>query len=151
MIGTPAWAEDATTNFFSNSYHEARTKFLTAAKAAGGNLEHYRNPYLGAETEELYIDVATFNLPGAKSILVLGSGTHGVEGFAGSGIQVGLLHEGISKNLPEGVGLLIYHALNPYGFSYLRRFNEDNVDLNRNFVNHAKSYPQTKGMTSLLD
>ena len=145
----PAWAEDVTTNYFSNTYHEARTKFLTAAKAAGGNLEHYRNPYLGAETEELYVDVATFNLPGAKSILVLGSGTHGVEGFAGSGIQVGLLREGITKNLPEDVGLLFYHALNPYGFSYLRRFNEDNVDLNRNFVNHAKPYPPNEGYDKL--
>ena len=148
-IGVPAWADEVTTNYFSNTYHESRTKFLTAAKAAGGNLEHYRNPYLGAETEELYADVATFNLPEAKRILVLGSGTHGVEGFAGSGIQVGLLREGITKNLPEDVGLLFYHALNPYGFSYLRRFNEDNVDLNRNFVNHAKPYPPNEGYDTL--
>jgi hypothetical protein len=27
----------------------------------------------------------------------------------------------------------LVHALNPYGFSHLRRVNEDNVDLNRNF------------------
>ena len=31
------------------------------------------------------------------------------------------------------VALVFIHAVNPYGFSQLRRVNEDNVDLNRNF------------------
>ena len=149
MIEVRAQAEEATINYFSNTYQEARTKFLTAAKTADGNLEHYRNPYLGAENEELYIDVATFNLPGAKSVLVVSSGTHGIEGFAGSAIQIGLLHEGITKNLPEGVGVLFCHALNPYGFSHLRRFNENNVDLNRNFFDHSKPYPINEGYGEL--
>ncbi|MES9963291.1 MAG: M14 family metallopeptidase [Candidatus Sedimenticola sp. 20ELBAFRAG] len=137
----PVSAEKNVASYFSNTYQEARDKFLSAVKVAGGHLEHYPNPYRGAEDEALYIDVATFNLAEAKTILVLGSGTHGVEGFAGSGIQVGLLREGIAKDIPDNVGLLFYHALNPYGFSHLRRYNEDNVDLNRNFVNHRKPYP----------
>jgi hypothetical protein len=33
------------------------------------------------------------------------------------------------------------HALNPYGFSHLRRVNEDNADLNRNFVDFAAPLP----------
>ncbi len=33
------------------------------------------------------------------------------------------------------------HALNPYGFSHLRRANEDNADLNRNFVDFAAPLP----------
>jgi len=32
-----------------------------------------------------------------------------------------------------GVAILFVHAVNPYGFSHLRRANEDNIDLNRNF------------------
>lgn len=142
-------AEKVITSYFSDTYQEARTKFLKAAKSAGGNIEHYHNPNLGAENEELYTDVATFNMSGAKKILVLGSGTHGIEGFAGSGIQVGLLREGITNNLPNGVGLLFYHALNPYGFSHLRRFNEDNVDLNRNFIDHSKPYSPNEGYDEL--
>ena len=143
------WAEVLASNYFSNTYQQARTKFLTAAEAAGGNLEHYRHPSLGADSEELYIDVATFNLSGARSVLVLGSGTHGVEGFAGSALQAGLLLEGIAKNLPKDVGLLFYHALNPYGFSHLRRFNEENIDLNRNFIEHNKPYPANEGYDEL--
>ena len=128
-------------DYFSATYPEARNEFIAAAEAAGGTIESFRNPNLGAEGEALYTDVALFNLENANSILVLGSGTHGVEGFAGSGIQVGLLRNGIADTLPKGVGLLCYHALNPYGFSHLRRFNEDNVDLNRNFVNHSEPHP----------
>lgn len=152
ILVKPACAdgERGVSNYFSNSYQEARVKFIIAAGSAGGRLEKYRNPYLGAENEELYLDVATFNLPHAKHVLVLGSGTHGAEGFAGSGIQVGLLTEGIAKALPEDVGLLFYHALNPYGFSYLRRSNEDNIDLNRNFVDHAKPYPLNEGYDELV-
>jgi len=33
------------------------------------------------------------------------------------------------------------HALNPYGFSHLRRVNEDNADLNRNFVDFTAPLP----------
>nr|ADQ39291.1 hypothetical protein nle12_2 [uncultured bacterium] len=90
-----------------------------------------------------------FNMDKAEKVLVLGSGTHGVEGFAGSAIQLGLLREGIATRLEPGVGLLIYHALNPYGFSYLRRFNEDNIDLNRNFVEHSDPYPVNEGYEAL--
>ena len=88
ITGIQVSAEVLASNYFSDTYHEARTKFLTAAKAAGGNLEYYRHPFLGADSEELYIAVATFKLSGARSVLVLGCGTHGVAGCAGSAIQV---------------------------------------------------------------
>jgi hypothetical protein len=60
------------------------------------------------------------------------SGLHGVEGFAGSAIQLQLVND-----LPElsvDTALIVVHVLNPYGMAWLRRFNENNVDLNRNVV-----------------
>ena len=144
-----AVAEEAAAAYFSETYHEARLKFIAAATEAGGTLRQHRNPHQGAEGEALYTDVAAFNVSHAKSILVVGSGTHGVEGFAGSAIQVGLLRAGIAEQLPDGVGLLFYHALNPYGFSHLRRFNEDNVDLNRNFVEHHLPHPSNEDYDAL--
>ena len=71
--------------YFSQNYQEARSKFIDSVKSAGGNLKHYRNPNSGTEGGVLYTDVATFNLTDATTVLVLGSGTHGVEGFAGVG------------------------------------------------------------------
>ncbi len=42
----------------------------------------------------------------------------------------------------QNTGALLIHALNPYGFAWTRRVTEDNVDLNRNFVDHDKGYPE---------
>ena len=81
--------------------------------------------------------------PGARNLLLLISGTHGVEGFCGSGCQVALLHDAAFLKAVElaKVEVLMLHALNPYGFSHLRRVNEDNADLNRNFVDFGSPLP----------
>ena len=125
------------TKLFSSDYSEARVKFLAACDAASVPVEHFRNPETGPNGEPLYTDVAVLGPNDAERVLLLCSGTHGVEGFAGSAIQTGLLSEEITARLPDGVRLVMIHALNPFGFAHLRRVNEDNVDLNRNFVDHA--------------
>ncbi len=81
------------------------------------------------------MDVASLGEGSAPAMLLLISATHGVEGFCGSGCQVALLHdpEFLAAAEASGVDVMFLHALNPYGFSHLRRTNEDNVDLNRNF------------------
>ncbi len=140
-----------TSTYFSSDYQEARSKFLEASTAIGAKIESFKNPNSGPEGEPLYTDVALIGPKDAKSILVLVSGTHGVEGFAGSGIQTGLLQEGIASCLKPNMSIVMIHAINPYGFAHLRRFNEDNVDLNRNFVDHTKPYPQNKGYEELAN
>jgi len=37
-------------------------------------------------------------------------------------------------------GLVLVHALDPYGFAWVRRSNEENVDLNRNFLLSGEHY-----------
>src|SRR5204863_362807 len=76
----------------------------------------------------------------------LTSATHGVEGFCGSGCQAALLRDDAFVAAVErsGVEVMMLHALNPYGFSHLRRANEDNADLNRNFVDFSTP-PATSG------
>ena len=79
------------------------------------------------------------------------SATHGVEGFAGSALQTGLLDDGIGARLGAETGLVLIHAINPYGFAHLRRANEDNVDLNRNFVDHSKAQPPNPHYAALAE
>lgn len=136
---------------FSASYREAREKFIKAAQKAGADLDRYQNPQRAPDGGNLYTDVAVLNAAHAKNYLVLQSGTHGVEGFAGSAIQTGLLREGLYKELGPDTGLIMIHALNPFGFAHLRRFNEDNIDLNRNFIDHTAPYPPNKGYEELAD
>lgn len=154
-----AWSESADNmpiktqaiNYFSVEYNQARTKFLKSSRTANASIESFKNPYLGPEGEPLFTDVALVGPRNAKTVLVLVSGTHGVEGFAGSGIQSGLLREGVASWLKPDMSIVMIHALNPYGFSHQRRFNEDNIDLNRNFVDHSISYPPNPGYEELAD
>jgi predicted deacylase len=138
-------------NYFSSDYGEARRKFLDASRAAGAQVESFENHLEESEEASLFTDVALIGPNDADTILVLGSGIHGVEGFAGSAIQTGLLHEGLGSDLKPGMGIVMIHAINPYGFAHLRRFNENNIDLNRNFLDHSKPYPANPGYEELAD
>lgn len=71
-------------------------------------------------------------------MLLHASGLHGVEAFAGSAVQLAAL-----ANLPRlraGCALVLAHVLNPWGMSWLRRANENNVDLNRNFLSPGERW-----------
>lgn len=132
----------AVSAYFSASYAEARGKFLAACAEAGSPVTSYRNSVAaGPAGEELYTDVARLGPDHADNVLVVMSGTHGVEGFCGSGCQCGLLRERFDDELPPKTSLVFVHALNAYGFAHLRRVNEDNVDVNRNHIDHDQPPP----------
>ena len=73
---------------FSATYDEARSRFLDAACAAGGALERIAHPERGPDGKDLSTDVAWWGPTDAERVLVLISGTHGVEGYCGSGAQL---------------------------------------------------------------
>ena len=131
-------------DYFPNIYSQARSKFLMAARAKRFALTHYALPYLrGPKGEELAIDVAHTRQDDARHLLLIISGTHGVEGFCGSGLQVGYLEDELYGALPPNSATILIHALNPFGFAYLRRVNEENVDLNRNFLDFSATLPSS--------
>lgn len=126
---------------FPANYAQGRAHFLDAARAAGATLEHHVLPgHLGSQGEELALDAALLparpDADGHAPLLIVSSGVHGVEGLCGSGCQQHLLRDAelLALARARGVDLLLLHAVNPHGFSYLRRGNEDNIDLNRNCV-----------------
>lgn len=130
-------------SYFSAAYAQAREKFLAAAKREAAKIETVPLPYhTGPDGEALAMDFAVFGPERAEAGLVLVSGTHGVEGFCGSACETGHLREGHIKAYAERLRVVIIHAHNPHGFAWLRRVNEDNVDLNRNYIDHLKPYPQ---------
>lgn len=125
-------------SYFPESYQQARLAFRAAAQDAGAELFAFCNDgVFGPDGEALCTDVARLGPAAPESVIMLVSGTHGVEGFAGSACQLGFLREALLGEAPSGTAALLVHALNPYGFAHQRRVNEDNVDLNRNFVDHA--------------
>lgn len=136
--------------FFSADYFEARDKFLRAAARRALKVVSHMHPHAkGPGGEDLYVDVATWGAQSATSAMLAISGAHGVEGYAGSAIQTGWLSR--QAYWPEDQKLILIHALNPYGFAWDRRVTEDNVDLNRNFVDHSQSYPENPDYQGLKD
>ncbi len=128
---------------FSQSYAEARQKFLDACAARDLAVESHLHPQRGRDGELLAIDVARQGPASAANLLVLSSGCHGVEGFCGSAVQTDRLADDAwqAATEREDLAVLYIHALNPYGFSWLRRVTEENVDLNRNFQDFDQPLP----------
>ena len=122
------------TPLFAPDYISARAAFRVAASAAGARLETLPHPLTGLQGEDLSVDTAWLGPRGARRVLLSISGTHGVECLHGSGCQVAFLRHMTGTSLPPDTALLLVHALNPFGFSWLRRVNEDNIDVNRNYV-----------------
>ena len=137
---------------FASDYAAARRLFCEAANAAGARLESHVNPAAtGPAGETLTTDLAWLGPADAAHLLLTISGTHGVEGHCGSGIQVATLADPGTRALPPDTALVFLHAINPYGFAWSRRVNEDNVDLNRNFVDHGQAVPRNDGYVELAD
>ena len=128
--------------YFSPDYVIARQRFLDACEKANAELTTLTLSVRGPSEERLSIDVAYIGPNSPKRLLIHTSGIHGVEGFPGSGVQVRLLERCAEGELQisDDTGLMIAHAINPYGFAWLRRVNENNADLNRNFLLPGDAY-----------
>ena len=127
-------------DLFSSSYEVARRRFRDAARAAGTTVEQHRVD-TGEAGVDFTIDVATVGAREPSWAVVVSSGVHGVEGFFGSAIQLAWLSGQTGGEPPPGGGVVVLiHAVNPSGFARLRRTNEHNVDLNRNFLDTADAY-----------
>lgn len=132
---------------FSSTYAEARGKFLAAAAEAGLAVAAHDHRLRGPAGEALALDVVALcpdtQAPGrGQRVFVAVSATHGVEGFIGSAAQTAWLRSGGWRRIPSGTSVLVLHAVNPHGFAWLRRVTEDNVDLNRNFVDFSRPLPR---------
>ena len=138
--------------YFSSDYFTARDRFREAAKSAGGRLIALTLAAKGPGNEALTIDIAWFGSAEPRRVLLHSSGIHGVEGFAGSAIQLQALEK--LPSLSADTAAIFVHALNPYGMAWLRRVNENNVDLNRNFCTagcHSGSPPMYASLNSFLN
>ncbi len=144
---------------FQPSYRVSRERLLAGADALRGRFEVTIDSRTlaerGPDGEALALDFVVIGAPRPRHAVVVSSGTHGVEGYAGSAIQ----HDALAKivpalELPEGGALILQHANNPWGFAWHRRVNENNVDCNRNFLEHfdrTRCSPDYEELFALLN
>lgn len=141
-------------DIFYTTYDEIRAHLkdrVADLKDKGITVE--TSEYAIDESDGLYID--NIYLPASEKeeeLIVLTTGVHGMEGYIGS-VMLDIFFDEIYHMLnTEKVGILIVANVNPYGMKYMRRYNENNVDLNRNFIldwdnfdlTSNKDYPEVK-------
>ena len=125
---------------FPRSYDAARAAFHDAAAARGGQCLSQAHPRPGPAGQSLTTDVVRLGRQRATCVLFLVSVMHGVEGYCGSACLTAWLNSAEPQSVPADVAVVLVNFINPHGTAWLRRVNEDNVDLNRNFVDHGKGY-----------
>jgi len=126
---------------FSPDYETARTRFRQAADRVGWSVESYPIGSSGPGGDTLTIDVAVSSPAQKDCVMVLSSGLHGVEGFFGSAVQVAFLQRWQRESGPAAdIRYVLIHGLNPFGFAWIRRFDADNIDPNRNFLFEGEKY-----------
>lgn len=141
---------DTDLSCFQSSYHAARQCLLNRAAQIPRELlqDHqvFTHPLAGPDEQALHLDwlwLGQTKLP--EQLLVLICGTHGVEGLAGSAIQCHWLPS-LTQQLrnDSALGVIIIHALNPWGFAWLRRYDHEGIDLNRNFIDFNAPLPSNE-------
>lgn len=140
---------------FLTNYDEVRNnlqKRIHFLKKDGVKVKY--SEYAIDESDNLYID--NLYIPATKeqkNLIVLTTGVHGMEGYIGS-VMLDVFFEEIFTELDKkDTGVLVVANVNPYGMKYMRRYNENNVDLNRNFImdwesfdlSSNKDYPKVQG------
>lgn len=123
---------------FPASYRAGRERLLEAVSQVANRLpvvvDSRSLAARGPDGETLALDFVVVGARRPKRAVVVSSGTHGGEGFVGSAIQLLLAKRVLpTLALDADSALVLLHAINPYGFAWHRRVNEDNIDLNRNF------------------
>ena len=137
---------------FSPDYVTARRRFREAAKRLDCEIQAHPIDRKGPQGEDLTVDVAITRATGSDRALVLSSGIHGIEGFFGSAVQLGVLEDWIRRTgPPPGIRCVLLHTLNPFGFAWRRRVNETNVDLNRNLLPEGETFAGSPDGYARLD
>jgi predicted deacylase len=76
-----------------------------------------------------------------ERVFILTTGLHGIEAYAGVYILQLFIEEFLPRLDEKTTGLLLVHAINPWGMQQRRRVNPDNIDLNRSFVDETRRAP----------
>ena len=90
--------------------------------------------------------------PAAKeNLLMVSTAQHGIEGYVGSAMLKVFMDEFAPRLKSETTGLLLLHAINPWGMQNRLRVNANHVDLNRNFILDGDYSPGIKPDYDLLE
>ena len=135
--------------YFAPDWATARARFREAASAVGAALHTLTLSAVSPQGEPLTIDIGWLGAQDARRVFIHTTGLHGIEAYTGSAVQLAFL---ASSPAPRnGSAFVLVHVLNPYGMAWLRRTNENNVDLNRNFLLNGEDWAGAPPLYATLD
>lgn len=123
-------------SLFPETYESSRERFrqnlaIVQKQWSDAKLSNHRLP----GDEDLTIDwIQSDALEKNEKVLILTTAEHGIEGYVGSAMQQRFIDKYLPRLDPRTTGLLLVHAINPWGMKHHRRVNVDNIDLNRTFL-----------------
>lgn len=126
-------------------YHSSRQAFIEEAHRAGASVAAF--PLQPGSEQALSTDVAFFGGNPSAPLVFIASGTHGIEGYAGAACQLRFMENHARRYAQSGLGFVLVHAVNPWGFFHDRRVTQEGVDLNRNFIDFQRNEGATIKMT----
>src|SRR5919109_826144 len=136
---------------FPDSYESSRARFLRdvellRAKWVSSHLEAYPLKNF----PDLSIDWFWAEPHTKENLVMISIAEHGIEGYVGSAMLKVFMDEFAPRLNPENTGLLLVHAINPWGMKHRYRVNPNSVDLNRNFVFDGNYSPRINPDYNLL-
>ena len=124
-----------TMTYFPTSYEESRERFKQSLSLLQPKWPHARlENYPLKDHPDLSIDWLWAEPPKKENLVIISTAEHGIEGYVGAAMMKVFIEEFAPRLNSENTGLLLIHALNPWGMKHHRKVNEHNVDMNRNFV-----------------
>lgn len=128
-----------------SGYLESRNRFNDLANGLGAEPRSFVYDDEMVDGIRLSTDTAYLGPSDAQTMVVIASGTHGVEGYAGAVCQFHFMETYLERCASTTIAYLLVHAVNPWGFLNDRRVTQEGVDLNRNFVDFPVSVPMLSG------
>jgi len=121
---------------FPSGYEDSRARFRNYLDRVRGRWPSARlGQHRLAGDEDLTIDwLQAEPAEGKEQVLLMTTGEHGIEAYVGAAMLDHLVEDYLPRLDPRRTGLLLVHAINPWGMKYRRRVNRDNIDLNRTFM-----------------
>jgi predicted deacylase len=138
-------------DYFPKNYEDSRNRFAKALGNVASPCEKGCWHVHSKKATDLFVDHAYLPpLKEPKKLLVLISGIHGSETYAGAAILNLFLEEILPTLNRNHLGIFIVHAMNPYGFKHHQRTTENNVNLNRNFSVSGELFKSKNEKSKLL-
>jgi hypothetical protein len=120
---------------FPQTYETSRARFRNAAEELRAQWPASRSgSHPLKDFPDSSIDWFWMEPSSKENLVIVSTGQHGIEGYVGSALLKLFMDEYLPQINKENTGVLLIHAINPWGMKYHRKVNENGVDLNRNFI-----------------